>query len=477
MPLETLEATTPAPAPIAATATPPIAASAASAPEPLPATADSPLLAEDVASTSIAAFEGFLSIVGAPEDGAVVLGQARAGQRVALRATQSGAIRTPDCPGGYHAVEPRGYACLGPHATLASSDARVEAASEVLPDDDADYPLHYGYSRQAARYRHFPGAVEQRWNEPGLRRHLASTPAVPAAPPSPALLDRLTKPDTARSARAAEREGSKVAWAHVVRASGRTWVVTPDMILVPRDRVEEAEPVAAASQRPGSERPMPFAFVPAVFASRRRFVFASAHGGPAASGAVDPWTFIPLSGERRDSKFGALLEAVDGSYIRAGDVSPFALEAPPLGLGPEAKWVSVHVGANTLVAYEGARPVFAAAVSTGAHGSTSDGEHRTNVGRFRITSKWLTQDMAGRTLDGIGWRSPEVPFVAYYDGARALHGAWWHDWFGRPRSHGCINLTPADARWLFEWLDPALPDGWYSVTATGDEGTTVVVRP
>jgi hypothetical protein len=55
----------------------------------------------------------------------------------------------------------------------------------------------------------------------------------------------------------------------------------------------------------------------------------------------------------------------------------------------------------------------------------------------------------------------EVPWTMYYWGSFALHGAYWHDDFGQVRSHGCTNLAPADARWLFEWSSPSVPDGWH----------------
>ena len=49
-----------------------------------------------------------------------------------------------------------------------------------------------------------------------------------------------------------------------------------------------------------------------------------------------------------------------------------------------------------------------------------------------------------------------VPWVQYYTGTTALHGAFWHRRFGHPRSHGCINLAPADAHWLFRFTEPDL---------------------
>jgi lipoprotein-anchoring transpeptidase ErfK/SrfK len=70
----------------------------------------------------------------------------------------------------------------------------------------------------------------------------------------------------------------------------------------------------------------------------------------------------------------------------------------------------------------------------------------------------------------------DVPFVQYFHQGYALHGAYWHDEFGKMRSHGCVNLAPADAAWLFEWTDPAVPADWHGVL-NKERGTVVVVRP
>src|SRR6185437_6031612 len=55
----------------------------------------------------------------------------------------------------------------------------------------------------------------------------------------------------------------------------------------------------------------------------------------------------------------------------------------------------------------------------------------------------------------------DVPYIQHFHEGYALHGAFWHDEFGHPRSHGCINLAPADAAWLFEWTDPVVPPDWH----------------
>jgi hypothetical protein len=69
----------------------------------------------------------------------------------------------------------------------------------------------------------------------------------------------------------------------------------------------------------------------------------------------------------------------------------------------------------------------------------------------------------------------DVPWTMYFQGSYALHAAFWHDRFGSSRSHGCVNLSPADARWLFEWSTPTLPSGWHGVVATRSQSGTYVL--
>jgi hypothetical protein len=78
--------------------------------------------------------------------------------------------------------------------------------------------------------------------------------------------------------------------------------------------------------------------------------------------------------------------------------------------------------------------------------------------------------------DVVPYSYEEVPFTQYI-GRVALHGAFWHDQFGVPRSHGCINLSPADAEWLFGFTKPVVREGESEATATEKKpGTVVRVR-
>ncbi len=131
-----------------------------------------------------------------------------------------------------------------------------------------------------------------------------------------------------------------------------------------------------------------------------------------------------------------------------------------------AKRIDISLSAQTLVAYEGDEEVFRATVSTGAPSTP------TVIGRFRIFHKLLLQ-----TMTGPGYEQPDVPYVMYFYGAYSIHGAYWHNDFGIARSHGCVNLRVPEAKWLFEWADPPLPDGAFQIwDATPGSGTLVVVH-
>jgi hypothetical protein len=74
------------------------------------------------------------------------------------------------------------------------------------------------------------------------------------------------------------------------------------------------------------------------------------------------------------------------------------------------------------------------------------------------------------------YRIDDVPFVQFFHAGYALHAAYWHDGFGQPKSHGCVNLSPRDALYLFGKTSPAVPDGWHGVVARQYEGTLLHVR-
>src|SRR5262249_39817516 len=125
---------------------------------------------------------------------------------------------------------------------------------------------------------------------------------------------------------------------------------------------------------------------------------------------------------------------------------------------------------QVLVAYEDSSAVFATLVSSGKADTEAT---RTPTGIYPV---WGTA--ASITMQSRPGEPPyfidQVPWAIFFQGAIALHGAYWHERFGIAGSQGCVNLAPADAKWVFEWLTP-LPTGWTGQRfRTG--GSTIVIR-
>jgi hypothetical protein len=123
------------------------------------------------------------------------------------------------------------------------------------------------------------------------------------------------------------------------------------------------------------------------------------------------------------------------------------------------KEVVVSLGAQHLWAYEGEQPILTSFVSTG---TAETPEVATPVGQFRVLVKLPMETMIG-TVNGEAYQVEDVPYVMYFtDEGHALHGTYWHNNFGAPMSHGCVNLPMDVAEWMFRWAP---------------EGTAVTIIP
>lgn len=165
------------------------------------------------------------------------------------------------------------------------------------------------------------------------------------------------------------------------------------------------------------------------------------------------------------------------AWVRARDTSGPRRSEPPRGVRRGERWIDVDLERQVLTAYVGSRAVFATLVSTGRgrEGSelaTPRGEHRVWV-KLRSSDMDNLEDSRARENYAI----QAVPWVMYFQRGYGLHGTFWHRAFGRVQSHGCVNLTPRDAKRLFDWTSPRLPSGWSAVFPTEYEpGTLVRVR-
>jgi len=133
---------------------------------------------------------------------------------------------------------------------------------------------------------------------------------------------------------------------------------------------------------------------------------------------------------------------VERRYIRMVSVNT----TPPQGVD-NGRWIEVNLYEQTLSIYENGQLKFATLIATGQD------PFFTQPGVFQIYKKLELETMSGAFEADRSdyYYLQDVPWTMYYDEARALHGAYWRTWFGYPASHGCVNLSIGDSRYLFDW--------------------------
>ncbi len=150
------------------------------------------------------------------------------------------------------------------------------------------------------------------------------------------------------------------------------------------------------------------------------------------------------------------------------ELAPLSANVPD-----DNKRVEVHLDDQLLMAYEYGQIVFATRISTG--GKRLSGKYTTPVGDFITFHKRPTRHMAAGDIASNGFDLPGVPWVLYItQGGISFHGTYWHNDYGHPHSHGCINLTPQAAKWLFRWTNPTVPPD--KPVAYGYVGTKVEIK-
>lgn len=158
--------------------------------------------------------------------------------------------------------------------------------------------------------------------------------------------------------------------------------------------------------------------------------------------------------------------------VQADELTPISPD-----VDPNEKRVEVYLVEQALGAFEGKREVYRTRISSGANYFGPDGHtllNGTPGGAHPIWSKRISRHMQGGTIAN-GYDVPGVGWVSYFSSnGAALHSTYWHNDFGIPKSHGCLNCRPEDAKWLFRWTAPLVPYQPGVITVDWDHrGTTV----
>ncbi len=386
--------------------------------------------------------------------------------------------------GWYEIAETGGFVCDGREVTafagLTLPDRQPTAANR-----DAALPYRYAYNRGEATpmYKRLPSENEALFWEDGVLPADASVPESAAANDAGAAIPRgPTKLADLQGERGALvrrklRRGFHVSLDREFETATRRYWRSMSNGYIPHARMV---PVTGSSfhgvslVREGEPR-LPLAFVvhPELDVLRE-----NQRGRPVAVGKLEAREFFSIKTEKSIHN-RSYLRLPDGRLVRQDQITRIERAPRPDGIESTERWIDVNLTTQALVAYEGDEPVYATLVSTGRVRNERNPavNHETPAGRFRILSKHVSATMDGDHAVFGAYSLEDVPYVQFFRGAFALHGAFWHDKFGRPASHGCINLAPLDALWLFDWTRPEVPAPWHAAypDPTGS-GTWLVIR-
>ena len=416
------------------------------------------------------------------------IGYLRAGSVVSRDAKAAG---FGGCEHGFYRVAPQGYVCAGAAASI-HPEGPLATLAKRKPDRKQGLPYPYVMSKfpTPPLYLKLPTAHEQRSVEGDLGKHVAATlkkgEAIPAAleatgiPPELAdgkVVPSLTPNHHGAGALYAGRAFPKSGFALLAtyEHEGRLFGLNTDLQLLPLDRTRVVTPSRFHGEELG-DLGLPVAFVRTKGA--RYYQRDPQTGAMKDDGPVFYREAVQLTGKSERIDKATYLEARDGRYIVQSE-SLVRIDPPkelPQFAAEGKKWIDVSILKQSLVAWEGGKPVYATLVSTGADGLGDPKEtHSTVRGAFLIHTKHVSVTMDNDQEDD-RFDLRDVPYVQYFHEGYALHAAYWHDDFGRPKSHGCVNLHPTDAAWLFGWTTPEVPEGFHGAM-TLKNGTVVYIHP
>lgn len=422
------------------------------------------------------------------------LGYARSGESLVIKGA---ATKKPNCPDGWYELADGGFVC----GQFVSTDSKAEGML-AAPLTEGPLPYNYGLNltNGTPLYRKIPTKREREENE----KHL--------------LVGRSHPGDLARAQQAAMDDDGGVPWylqdhkggrANVsfdeIRSNGglvalrmlkgfylgldgevsgrfgggKLWRTTsnayaPEEHIVVHKSVTEFQGVDFRVATETRKLPLAWVLNPRAWKYNvdegEKKVHRNEH--------VERFTIAPLTGKQVVIDNRHYWETKDGYWLKDVEATMTKPGPPPADLAANEKWIDVNLAVQSLVAYEGTKPIYATIISSGRHNDEDKAkDHRTITGSFRIREKHIAATMDDDSASDGPYSIQDVPWIMYFHGGIALHGAFWHSSFGHERSHGCVNLQPYDAKNLFMWTGPRLPEGWHGIHATDtNPGTRVVVH-
>lgn len=400
-------------------------------------------------------------------------------------------------------IEPRGWVCVdGDRVTTDPDDEQLRTIWPFRPRVESPWPHQYAeVHAPLRRYEALPDEKTQSLREVGYERHMETvrrareTGSIEEFPEylgklDPSLANRpaptfpLTEhgvpdlPDGLSEGRTRMVGRSALAYSIEADHGDRAFLLAADLSWVPKDRVELLDRIEFQGVELKGEVRLPLAF----FRGKPRPGFRRLADGSFAE--------VPDQFERLSY---VLLEK--GEVVKEGHTSYYKVvgrdlwvsdrqavvptpkqktpwgapigEPDETGLARKGRgtWLEASILGGWLVAFEGTEPVYATMISAGRGGKPHPGKDpletaSTPTGWFPIGGKFKTATMDSSSTPIV---HGDVPWTQNFSGPHALHSAYWHDDWGNLKSAGCVNVSPRDGKWLFEFTEPAVPEGWHGV--------------
>lgn len=408
---------------------------------------------DDVGTGSVPAADGpqlgvtahVLPVRERPSREAAVIGYLHAGARVARAAEP---LSGEGCELGFYPIRPRGFVCLGDGATLEMSHPTLRAMA-MQPTLDRDLPYTY------ARTRRKTALYERDASREDSVREIGTLPSRSTL----AVVGSWTAKDASRTEQ------------RLALLTNGQFARTGDLAA--------AEPSAFKGQELSDGQALPLAFV----------VKRGVRSFRVEDDVVDKLErlsyheVLKLTGRYRTLRPIQYWAVQDGRYVRHRDVTVIReRHLYPDFASADQKWIDVSIITGTLVLYEGKKPVFATLVSVGRDRMGDPATSAsTEQGTFEIVTKHVTAAAADPRRFAEGAAVYDAPWALELSNGQFIHGAPWHDRFGIEHGPGSLQLSVADARYVWQWVEPGLPEGWHGVTTKAHSGvsaakTLVVVR-
>jgi len=367
----------------------------------------------------------------------------------AVNLREQAAVHGAGCA-SFYAIEPQGYVCVDEkQATLDPNDAEFLAVSRFAPRLERATPHRYAQSN----------GVEL------LRAIGTSEPEIAGLPP------------LFHEPRRRMLPFSTVAYADEKTVNGEDWLLSADLLWFKKQQVTPYPEITFHGVEIGERYRLPLAF----FRQRGSRKFRRDEAGKLArSGdAFALHSVVQLEQEPAIER-GQRFFRVSGSddWVREADAviptprgfTPWGArvgEADHTGHAPKNQthsWIEVSVLGGWLLAFAGTRVVYATLISPGRGGIPQAGKDTLEIAATPLGTWPISGKIATVTMEAPGESvHADVPWTQNFMKPYAIHTAYWHDDWGNPESGGCINVSPIDGKWLFDFSEPRLPPGWHAV--------------